>query len=187
MTYRIIHADPPWHFKTFSEKGQYRSASQHYDTMGLDDICSLPVQQWAETDSALFLWAIDPMLPAAMRLIEAWGFTYKTVAFTWVKTKGKQESLFYGEDSLHMGTGYWTRSNPEMCLLATRGKPSRIDTSVRQVVFSPRREHSRKPDVVPERIVQLMGDVPRLEMFARTQRPGWDAWGNETEKFEGVA
>jgi N6-adenosine-specific RNA methylase IME4 len=127
----------------------------------------------AAEDCVLFMWAIDPMLPQAFELITAWGFTYKTVAFTWAKIN---ES---GKDPI--GGGYWTRANPEMCLLATRGKPKRLNADVRQLLMAPRREHSRKP-AVHERIERLVGG-PYLEMFARQERPGWDAWGNEVERF----
>ena len=129
----------------------------------------------ADDDCVLFLWAIDPMLPDALELIKAWGFTYKTVAFTWAKIN---ES---GKDPI--GGGYWTRANPEMCLLATRGKPKRLNADVRQLLMAPRREHSRKPDEVYGRIEALV-DGPYLEMFARQTHPGWDSWGNEVGKFE---
>jgi N6-adenosine-specific RNA methylase IME4 len=120
----------------------------------------------------LFIWAIDPMLPQAFKVIESWGFTYKTVAFTWAKKNKKSEGFF-------TGLGYWTRANPEMCLLATRGKPKRISKSVRQLVVDSRREHSRKPDRIRDDIVELCGDVSRIELFARQKSNGWDSWGNE--------
>jgi N6-adenosine-specific RNA methylase IME4 len=136
----------------------------------------------------LFLWVVQPQLPEALRLIEAWGFTFKTVAYCWVKNKGNQDRLFYAGEDVRKGLGYHTRSGMEQCWLATRGKGySRLSKSETQVVFSPLREHSRKPDEISDSIVNLTGDVPRLEMFARTQRPGWDVWGNQTSKFDGVA
>jgi site-specific DNA-methyltransferase (adenine-specific) len=111
------------------------------------------------------------MLPEAIKVIQSWGFKYKTVAFTWVK-ENKHKGYF-------TGLGYWTRSNPEMCLLATKGKPKRISKSVRQLVMDKRREHSRKPDRIRNDIVELCGDQPRIELFARQKAKGWDSWGNE--------
>ena len=173
MQYSIILADPPWSYRTWTAKGGHKSASAHYDTMHTGDICKLPIGQLAADDSTLFLWATYPNLPEAFEVIEAWGFKYKTVAFTWIKTS-KNGNPF-------VGLGYWTRANAEICLLATRGKPQRVDKGVKQVIISPRLEHSRKPDEARERIVQLMGDLPRVELFAREKWPGWDVWGNEVE------
>lgn len=172
--YQVIYADPPWRFATYSEKGKGKSAEQHYACMSLSDIAGLPIQKWASNDCALFLWATDPMLMDALCVAACWEFNYKTVAFTWVKT---------GKDNCRpIGCGYWTRANPEMCLLFTRGKPKRVARDVRQLVEAPRREHSRKPDEVRLAIERLMGDVPRLEMFARPPLPaGWDCWGNECD------
>tara|TARA_Y100000034_G_scaffold80282_1_gene96328 strand:+ start:161 stop:577 length:417 start_codon:yes stop_codon:yes gene_type:complete len=134
----------------------------------------------ATESCALFMWVSDPMLKEAMILINAWGFTYKTVAFTWVKTRS--DELFYDEASSGMGMGYWTRSNPEMCLLATRGRPQRIEKGVRQLIIAPRREHSRKPDEVYGLIERLVPG-PYLEIFARHMHPGWDSFGQELGKF----
>jgi len=168
--YNIIYADPAWYFKSWSKKGDERSATQHYDCMSISDICNLPISNISEDDCILLIWVIDPMLPQAFEVIKAWGFKYKTVAFTWVK-KNKSEGYF-------TGLGYWTRANPEMCLLATKGKPKRISKSVRQLVIDKRREHSRKPDRIRNDIVELCGDLPRIELFARQQAEGWDNWGN---------
>jgi N6-adenosine-specific RNA methylase IME4 len=143
--------------------------------MPFADLCALPVAGLAAPDCALFLWVIDSMQPEAHKLIEAWGFQLKTTAFTWVKLNAKSPGYF-------LGCGYWTRCNPEVCLLATRGRPRRLARDVRQLVVAPRREHSRKPDEVREGITRLV-DGPYLELFARTTAPGWDSWGNETEKF----
>jgi N6-adenosine-specific RNA methylase IME4 len=172
--YAVILADPPWHFRVRSDKGNSRSASNHYGMMSLDDIKSLPVWTLAAPDCCLFLWATDPMLPQALDVMRGWGFTYKTVGFYWTKTNQ--------DGSPFTGLGYWTRANPEMCLLGTRGNPKRLSKSVRRLINALRREHSRKPDEVRERIEALVAG-PYLEMFARSTRPGWDAWGNETEKF----
>ena len=169
--YGVILADPPWTFATYSRKGKGRSAEAHYDCMSLADIKSLPVGDWAAPDCALFLWITDPSLPQALEVIEAWGFVYKTVAFTWAKTT-KDGAGF------PIGCGYWTRANPEQCLLATRGRPQRLSRSVPQLIVAPRREHSRKPDEVYERIEALVPG-PYLELFARAPREGWHSWGDE--------
>lgn len=191
MRYSIVYADPPWKFAAWSGRGEGKGAVQHYDCMSLEEICSLPVKDWLDDDAALFLWVVQPMLPEAIRLVESWGFEFKTVAFAWVKLKGdqRQDRLFYAGDDVRMGMGYHTRSGMEQCWLATRGKGyTRLTKGEAQVVFEPIREHSRKPDCIADAIVRLVGDVPRLEMFARTKRPGWAAWGLETEKFaEAVA
>ena len=170
--YNIIYADPAWYFKTYSNKGNKRSAIQHYNCMSINDIYDLPVNTICSDDCILFIWAIDPMLPEALEVIKRWGFKYKTVAFTWIKENKKSDGYF-------TGLGYWTRANPEMCLLATKGKPKRCSKSVQQIVFDNIREHSRKPDCVRDRIVELCGDVPRIELFARQRHKGWDSWGNE--------
>jgi N6-adenosine-specific RNA methylase IME4 len=152
--------------------------------MSPSDIKALPVSSIAWKDAALFLWVVQPMLPEALELIEAWGFKFKTVAFAWVKIKGKQDRLFYSGEDVRMGLGYHTRAGMEQCWLATRGNGyERISKGEAQVIFSPVREHSRKPDEIHNAIVRLCGDVPRCELFARTPRPDWVTWGNEKEKF----
>jgi N6-adenosine-specific RNA methylase IME4 len=182
--YSVIYADPPWQHQTWSHRGEGKGASQHYATMDAAALRALPVGDIAAKDAALFLWVVQPQLPEAMRLINAWGFTFKTVAYVWVKIKGRQDRLFYAGDDVRKGLGYHTRSGAEQCWLATRGKGyRRLAQGEPQVVFSPLREHSRKPDEIAESIVKLTGDVPRLEMFARVKRPGWDAWGNQTDRF----
>jgi len=170
--YKIIYADPAWHFKTYSNKGQKRSAIRHYDTMDIDNIYDLPVKSICDDDCILFLWVIDSMLPQALEVIERWGFKYKTVAFTWVKQNKKSEGYF-------TGMGYYTRCNPEQCLLATKGKIKRLSKSVRQLIVSKLEDHSKKPDSVRDRITELCGDLPRIELFARQRVKGWDCWGNE--------
>lgn len=184
--FRAIYADPPWRFEAWSGKGTARAADNHYLTMQLGDIAALPVADVAADDCVLFMWACWPMLPEAMRLIEAWGFTYKTCAFNWTKGDARQVEFFRDDVTPYMGLGYWTRANSEPCLLATRGKPKRLNADVRQAIIEPRREHSRKPDCVPGRIERLV-DGPYLELFARTQRPGWTVWGNQTDKFKAEA
>ncbi len=172
--YSIIYADPPWHYRTYSKKGQGRSAENHYPTMTIEQIKALPVESIAAKDCALFLWITFPCLQEAFEVIEAWGFQYKTIAFVWVKQNRVSDSLFWG-------MGYWTRANAELCVLATRGHPRRQSRSVQQVVISHVEQHSKKPDEVRDRIVQLMGDLPRIELFARQVPEGWDVWGNEVE------
>ena len=169
-----ILADPPWHFKCWSGGGN-RHPDNHYATQGEEWIASLPVASVSADDCALFLWCCNPQLPEALRVIEAWGFEYKTVAFTWAKVN-KDGTGF-------MGLGKWTRANSELCLLATRGHPKRLNADVPQLVLERRREHSRKPDCVRGRIERLVAG-PYLEMFARKSAPGWTVWGNETDKFD---
>ena len=174
-TFGIVYADPPWAYRVWSDKGTGRAAENHYPTMPLGDICALPVSRIAAKDSALFLWATYPNLLAAFEVIAAWGFTYKTVAFTWVKTCRKSTNDYF------VSLGYWTRANAEICLLAAKGKPQRVSKSVRQLIVSPIQRHSQKPDDARKRIVELMGDLPRVELFAREKAAGWAAWGNEIE------
>ena len=171
QNYQVIYADPPWDYQQCRLSG---SAKKHYPTMRIEELCALPVADIADRDCALFLWATFPQLPEALRLIQAWGFVYKTVAFVWVKQNRKALTWFYG-------LGFWTRSNAEICLLATKGHPKRQSAGIHQLVISPVEHHSKKPDEVREKIVALMGDVPQIELFARQQTPGWDVWGNEVE------
>ncbi len=182
--FAAISADPPWNYVTWSEKNQTRAASQHYQTMSLDDICALPVAGLAAPDCVLFMWAINPMLPQALKVMDAWGFSYKSVAFTWAKTTPRTDGSW--APKWHIGLGHWTRANSEMCLLGTRGKPKRTSKAVRQLLVAPRREHSRKPDeffIGVERLVP----GPYLELFSRQSRPGWEQWGAETTKFNEAA
>lgn len=172
--YSVIYADPPWQYRTYSKKGQGRSAESHYPTMSLDDIKALPVGELAAKDCALFMWATFPCLLEAFQVLDAWGFEYKTIAFVWIKQNRISDSLFWG-------MGYWTRANAELCILATKGHPKRVNSGVHQVIMSHIEHHSKKPDEARDRIVQLMGDVPRIELFARQSPDGWDVWGNEVE------
>jgi len=158
----------------WSGKGKGRSAENYYPTMSIEDICSLPISDISAKDSVLFLWVTFPNLQDSFRVIEAWGFKYRTAAFIWVKRNKKNPNWF-------MGLGYWTRANAEICLLAAKGNPKRISKSVRQVIDSPIECHSKKPDETRDRIVELMGDLPRIELFARQKTDGWDVWGNEVE------
>ena len=184
--YGAIYADPPWGFKVWSGPEKIvasRGTVAPYKTMEMADIAALPVADLAADDCVLFLWVVFPTLPEAIQIINAWGFTYKTCAFSWMKAD--QYRLFALEEDVYMGLGYWTRANSEICLLATRGNPKRQDAGVRQGIIEPKRYHSRKPDCVPGRIERLVAG-PYLELFARTTRPGWDSWGNQTDKFKPV-
>ncbi len=169
--YQIIYADPPWNY---ADQGCQGTMANHYKGMKIEDICSLPVRGVCDENCVLFLWATFPMLKEALRVIDAWGFTYKTIGFNWIK-KNKSDCGFF------FGLGRWTRGNAEPCLLATKGKPKRIGKAVSQLVFEPLSKHSRKPIEIKYRIVELMGDLPRIELFARQKTEGWDVWGNEVE------
>ena len=149
-TYEIIYADPPWRYSAKKVQG---AAENHYPTMSIDELCALPVAELAAKDSALFMWATFPQLPEALRLIRAWGFTYKSVAFVWLKKNKKADSWFYG-------LGFWTRANAEVCLLATKGHPKRQAADIHQFIISPIEAHSKKPDETRDKIVALMGDRP---------------------------
>ena len=179
--YNIIYADPPWQFKVYSSKGLGRSAESHYPTMSLEEIKRLPVGELAANDCALFMWTTVPHLQECFSIMKAWGFDYKTIAFVWIKQNKRTDSLFWG-------MGYWTRANAELCMLATKGHPKRQSARVHQVIISHIQEHSKKPEEARDRIVQLIGDLPRVELFARTKSDGWDVWGNEIDcdlKIEG--
>lgn len=173
--YGALLIDPPWNHSSW-EGGGNRHPSRHYEVMGLDAIKGLPVNECLSENSVAFVWACYPMLPEAFEVLEAWGLQYRTVAFTWVKTNPKSGDIF-------MGCGSWTRANPEVCLLATKGTPKRVHADVRQVLVAPRREHSRKPDEQYERVQRLV-EGPYLEVFARQERAGWDCLGKEVEKFD---
>ena len=168
----MIYADPLWSYYVWSQTGAGRSAEAHYPTMSTEEIKALPVSRIAGRDCALFLWITFPMLREGWGVMDAWGFRFKTVAFVWIKQNRKSDTLF-------TGMGYWTRANAEICLLATRGRPERQVKNVHQVIISHVEEHSKKPDEARRRIEMLMGDVPRIELFARQVTPGWDVWGNE--------
>lgn len=169
--YNIIYADPPWSYRDKARAGK-RGAVFKYPDMSIQDICNLPINALADNDCVLLLWVTMPMLKDAFKVIEKWGFKYKTCGFVWNKLNKKSKSLF-------MGMGRWTRANAEICLLATKGKPQRVAANVHSVVMSPIEQHSKKPDEVRSRIVKLCGDIPRIELFARQYAEGWDCWGNE--------
>jgi N6-adenosine-specific RNA methylase IME4 len=187
--YKCIAADPAWKFYNWSkhpwwersDKNTSRAVERHYETMTLDEIKALPVQHLASPDCMLFLWVTNPMLPEGLEVLKAWGFEFKTVAFTWAKTSRTTQGSW--APKWHIGMGYYTRANTEMCLLGTRGNPQRTDKGVRQLIVSPLREHSRKPDEFHESVERLC-EGPRLELFARQSRPGWETRGLESTKFD---
>lgn len=188
-----ILADPPWRFQTWAGARKQRkprvdgtwqvtpAREPDYETLLEKDISALPVADLAAENCVLFLWMCWPTLEQSLRVIDAWGFTYKTCAFAWLKADPYR--LFADENTPFMGLGYWTRANSEACLLATRGKPKRLAADVRQGIIDKPREHSRKPDGIHERIERLVAG-PYLELFARQRRPNWTVWGNEVDKFD---
>ena len=159
-----------WQYKRSKVQG---AAEKHYPTMQLNELCALPVAELADQDCILFLWATFPQLNEALELIKAWGFTYKSVAFVWLKLNRKSRRGFM---AWLLDTG-----NAEICLLATKGHPKRKSAAVHQFIISPIEQHSKKPDEAREKIIALMGDLPRIELFARQHTPGWDVWGNEVD------
>lgn len=203
MTYDVILADPPWQFETWSAKGKGRSPEQHYSCMSLDDICALPVEQVSSPNAVLFLWVTWPtILDYAPKVLEAWGFSYRSLAWVWVKTNPHGLNRLWSmlakaaQDKLDMldlqdyitnrlwfiGTGYYTRANSEPCLIAVKrgGKAPVTDRGVKSVLMAPVTRHSQKPLEQYSRIGRLYPDRPnRLELFARQAQPGWVALGNE--------
>lgn len=175
LSARCILADPPWYFRNFSAKGEEKNPVAHYDCMSTDDIAALPVSQLAAPDCALLMWATAPMLPDAISLMSAWGFTFKS-AGAWAKQSKTGEKWAFG-------TGYCFRSAAEFFLLGTIGKPKIQSRSVRNLIVAPVREHSRKPDCQYEMAEQLF-EGPYVELFSRTSREGWQSWGNDSGKFE---
>lgn len=171
--YKIIYADPPWSYKDKALAGN-RGAICKYPVMSIEDIKALPIKELADKDCVLFMWVTMPKLNEIFPVIESWGFEYKTVAFTWVKRNKVASSWFFG-------MGRWTRANAEICILATKGKPKRVSGGVSQIIDSPIQAHSQKPSIARDKIISLMGDISRIELFARQKIEGWDAWGNEVE------
>lgn len=169
--YNIIYADPPWSYKDKALAGN-RGAICKYPTQSKEWIDNLPVNTISADNCVLFLWVTMPKLNECWNLITNWGFEYKTSAFTWVKRNKKSLSWFWG-------MGRWTRANPEVCLLATKGQPKRVSAAVHSIIDTPIERHSQKPAIVRQKIVELCGDLPRIELFARSTVDGWDSWGNE--------
>ena len=170
--YNIIYADPPWRYEN-KRKGR-GGAENHYPTMKLEDICNLPIRKITAENAALFLWLTFPNLPEGLEVMKSWGFKYKTLGFSWIKTNKRSKTPCFG-------IGYYTKSNCEVCLLGIKGKMKPISNKISSVVIAPREEHSKKPDIVRGKIVELFGDLPRIELFARQPTPGWDVWGNEVQ------
>ena len=175
--YNIIYADPPWEYSQSGSKTNSRGmAKQHYDTMNTDDICRLPVKKLSKDNTICFMWATFPNITQAIKVMESWGFIYKTAAFVWIKKNRKSNTYFWG-------MGAYTRANAEVCLLGisknTKAKTQVLRNDIHQIIESPIEAHSKKPDVVRERIIALLGDLPRIELFARQHAEGWDCWGNE--------
>lgn len=172
--FSIIYADPAWRYgDKLQHSATKRGAAANYPTMSVAEICALDVRGIAAKDSICFLWATAALMAEAMRVMKAWGFDYRTIAFVWVKKTKTGKNAF--------GMGRWTRSNVEYCLLGVRGKMRRIHNGIRQIVELQAGRHSEKPAEVRERIVALMGDLPRVELFARKLTPGWVCMGNEID------
>jgi len=174
--YQIIYADPAWEYtNSGSTKNSRGNAKQFYKTMPINEIKNLPVQEITNENSWLFLWTTYPQLPNGLDVMKAWGFNFKTVAFTWIKKTVNMKDF--------VGMGFYTRANPEIVLLGLNGKPKPKNHTVRNIVYSQIQEHSRKPDIVRDKIIELCGDLRRIELFARTKIHGWDSWGND-EKLQ---
>jgi N6-adenosine-specific RNA methylase IME4 len=172
--YQIIYADPPWSYVDKALAGN-RGAICKYPVMNIDDIKKLPINEMSDENCILFLWVTMPKLNEVFEVIKSWGFEYKTVAFTWVKRNKKSPSWFWG-------MGRWTRANAELCLLATKGKPKRVSAAISSIIDTPIEGHSKKPDIVRNKIVELTGKgLARIELFARQKTEGWDVWGNEVK------
>jgi N6-adenosine-specific RNA methylase IME4 len=182
--YKIIYADPPWSYEDPAlDRG---GALRHYKTMSIDDIKSMPIKQISDDDCILFMWATFPKLREALDAISAWGFAFKTCAFVWIKTNKRTNVnqfsfLPHEQFDSFWGMGRWTRSNAEICLLGIKGKPIRLNADVHQIIYVPIDDHSKKPAETRDRIVRLVGDLPRIELFARNVSEGWDVFGNEVE------
>lgn len=199
--YGAILADPPWHFSTYSDKGRGRSPdfverqeampllgvegsaseAKHYQTMTTQQICRLRISDLAAANCVLFMWGVFNMLPEALRVGQAWGFKFLS-SRVWVKTRvdGFDPALTL-DQNFPMGTGYVARGNPEPLLIFKRGTP-RFHGAPRALIIEPRREHSRKPDIVRTDIERQV-DGPYLELFARTSAKGWDVAGDQVNKF----
>jgi site-specific DNA-methyltransferase (adenine-specific) len=182
--YQIIYADPPWFYNKrnlFGKDGKRNNfawgATNHYSVMKTKDICALPIRNIVDENCILFLWATFPRLIDATSVITAWGFEYKTVGFVWIKTMKN--------GGIRMdGLGNYTMSNAEICLIATKGKVHRENTGVKQIILHQKTRHSEKPAEVRTRIVKLMGDLPRIELFARQKTEGWTCIGNDIDGMD---
>lgn len=169
--YDIIYADPPW---KYADKGCRGAAEHHYSTLSVEQLAKLPVNEISSDNSILFIWGTYPMLREMFQVIEAWGFEYKSIGFQWIKLTSTKNKFSFG-------LGHYTRSNSEPCFIATKGKPKILVNNISQLVFSSNLRHSKKPDTIRDKIVELCGDVPRIELFARDKTDGWHVWGDEVE------
>lgn len=175
--YSVLYADPPWQYDGSQTKDG--AAGKHYACMATDDIGAIPVRDITAKNGACFLWATGPRLPEAIEVMRQWGFHYRGVAYVWVKTT-KSGRIISGQGVRPT----FTKPTTEFLLVGStskRGRPLKLLTEAQgQVVLAPREaRHSQKPDVFRQRIVDLVGDVPKIELFARQRVAGWDAWGNE--------
>jgi N6-adenosine-specific RNA methylase IME4 len=177
--YSVILADPPWHFKVWSKRGETKSASNHYPVMSIADIKALPVAELAAPDCLLMLWATQAQLDQALPVMECWGFKFKSTG-AWAKRSPTGACWAFG-------TGYLLRNSAEFFLIGTRGQPKSQSRSERNLIVAPVREHSRKPDQAHEMLERMFPLGRRCELFARSNRSGWDRWGLETTKFEEAA
>ena len=171
--YQVIYADPPWHYDHVLQKGDH--AFPGYDLLTNDELKKFPLYDIAADRAVLFLWVTFPKLSEALEVIKKWKFNYKTLGFSWIKTNTGNGQPFFG-------IGNYTRSNCEVCLIATKGRTlPRKNKKISSVIMSPRQTHSKKPQQVRNKIVKMYGDVPRIELFARTRAAGWDVFGNDTK------
>ena len=170
--YNVIYADPPWKYNTWRDG--MGTAEKHYPTMKVESIVGMQniIKNISEKDCILFLWVTFPCLLEGLKVMKEWGFKYKTCGFNWIKRNKVSDTWFFG-------MGHWTRANSEMCLIGTKGTIKRKSNKVSQIIDTHIEEHSKKPNIVRERIVELVGDLPRIELFARQTSEGWDSWGNE--------
>lgn len=183
--YRAIYMDPPWAFRTFSGEDAVPTLGEDpYPTMTLDELKALPVGEVAAPDCLIVMWVISSHVPQAIELAETWGFTYRSIGPVWPKVRSPdQVEMFDDAPICDLGMGYWFRQQVEISLVFGRGSPTRLNADVRQLVWASRREHSRKPEGIHERIERLVAG-PYLEMFGRQQRDGWTVWGNQSTKFD---
>ena len=171
--YDIIYADPPWQYN--DKMINHGGAETFYSTQSKQWIADLNVIDLSNKACCLFLWVVSPLLDEGIEVLKSWGFKYKTVAFCWSKHTSKGKPV--------KNLGRWTMGNIELCLLGVKGFPNywRIDNTVSQLVMAVRTKHSQKPNEVRDRIVNILGNRPRIELFARNKTEGWDVWGNEVE------
>jgi len=179
--YNIIYADPPWKYSSKSavnntSGSEIKSLNEHYNTMSLEELKTLPIKNITEKDAVCFMWSTDSHINEALEIYKSWGFEYKTIAFNWIKTTTK--------GNFYKNVAPWTMKSSEICLLGVKGRMSKYKKSnnIESLVFAERTKHSKKPQEVRNRIELLFGNLPRIELFARQKVDGWDSWGNEVEE-----